>query len=57
MFRYTFRDESNHIELFRNLFRVLVDENPDVWTNEFKQELTDLMKEAVELEKDFIRDC
>jgi ribonucleoside-diphosphate reductase beta chain len=57
MFRYTLRDESNHIELFRNLFRVLVDENPDVWTTEFKQELTDLMKEAVELEKEFIRDC
>ena len=57
MFRYTLRDESNHIELFRNLFRVLVDENPDVWTQEFKQELTDLMKEAVELEKEFIRDC
>jgi ribonucleoside-diphosphate reductase beta chain len=57
MFRYTLRDESNHIELFRNLFRVLVDENPDIWTAEFKQELTDLMKEAVELEKEFIRDC
>ena len=32
MFRYTLRDESNHIELFRNLFRVLIDENPDIWT-------------------------
>ncbi len=57
MFRYTLRDESNHIELFRNLFRVLIDENPDIWTSEFKTELTDLMKEAVELEKEFIRDC
>ena len=28
MFRYTLRDESNHIELFRNLFRVLIEENP-----------------------------
>jgi len=57
MFRYTLRDESNHIELFRNLFRVLIEENPDIWTAEFKQELYDLMKEAVELEKEFIRDC
>ena len=57
MFRYTLRDESNHIELFRNLFRALVDENPDVWTPEFEKELTDLMVEAVSLEKDFIRDC
>ena len=57
MFRYTLRDESNHIELFRNLFRVLIDENPDVWTEEFRNELVDIMKEAIVLEKDFIRDC
>lgn len=57
MFQYTLRDESNHIELFRNLLMELVDENPDVWTDEFKQELVDTMKEAVEIEKDFIRDC
>jgi ribonucleoside-diphosphate reductase beta chain len=57
MFRYTLRDESNHIELFRNLLMDLIDENPDVWTPEFRQELTDLMATAVELEKEFIRDC
>jgi ribonucleoside-diphosphate reductase beta chain len=57
MFRYTLRDESNHIELFRQLLMELVDENRDIWTAEFRQELRDLMKEAVELEKEFIRDC
>ena len=57
MFRYTLRDESNHIELFRNLLMDLVDENPDIWTAGFRGELADLMKEAVELEKAFIRDC
>jgi ribonucleoside-diphosphate reductase beta chain len=57
MFRYTLRDESNHIELFRNLFRVLIDENPDIWTPEFREELVEVMKEAVVLEKEFIRDC
>ncbi len=57
MFRYTLRDESNHIELFRNLLMDLVEENPDVWTPEFRDELTDLMRTAVELEKNFIRDC
>ncbi len=57
MFRYTLRDESNHIELFRNILMDLVDENPDVWTREFRQELTELMREAVDLEKAFIRDC
>lgn len=57
MFRYTLRDESNHIEVFRNLFMDLVRENMEIWTPEFRQELRDLMAEAVALEKDFIRDC
>ena len=57
MFRYTLRDESNHIDVFRHLFLSLIEENPDVWTPDFQQELVDLMKEAVRLEKDFINDC
>jgi len=57
MFRYTLRDESNHIELLRNLLMDLVDENPDIWTEEFKLELRDTMAEGVRLEKEFIRDC
>ena len=55
--RKTLRDESNHIELFRNLFKDLVEENEDVWTESFRQELRDLMAEAVSLEKAFINDC
>jgi ribonucleoside-diphosphate reductase beta chain len=57
MFRYTLRDESNHIEVFRNLLMDLVEENPEIWTPEFKEELRATMREAVQLEKDFIRDC
>jgi len=57
MFRYTLRDESNHIELLRNLLMELIDENPEIWTEDFRDELTALMKEAVSLEKDFISDC
>ncbi len=57
MFRYTLRDESNHIELLRNLFMDLVNENPDVWTAEFQSDLMQTMQQAVTLEKDFIRDC
>ena len=57
MFRYTLRDESNHIEVFRNLIMDCVSENPEVWTPAFKEELRDTMREAVALEKDFIRDC
>tara|TARA_B110000305_G_C19416015_1_gene628036 strand:+ start:437 stop:1531 length:1095 start_codon:yes stop_codon:yes gene_type:complete len=57
MFRYTLRDESNHIELLRNLLMDLIDENPDIWTDEFKAEMTALMQKAKDLEKAFIRDC
>ncbi len=57
MFRYTMRDESNHIEVFRNLFMDLIEENKEIWTPEFREELRHLMREAVALEKDFIRDC
>ncbi|WFB36534.1 ribonucleotide-diphosphate reductase subunit beta [Kiritimatiellota bacterium B12222] len=57
MFRYTLRDESNHIELLRSLLMALKEENPEIWTSEFKAELRDLMKEAKELEKNFIADC
>jgi ribonucleoside-diphosphate reductase beta chain len=47
MFRYTLRDESNHIEVFRNLFMDLVEENPEIWTAEFREELVNIMREAV----------
>jgi ribonucleoside-diphosphate reductase beta chain len=57
MFQYTLRDESNHIAVFRDLFMDLIDENPEIWTPEFRQELVDTMREAVALEKEFIRDC
>tara|TARA_R110002096_G_scaffold24760_13_gene77980 strand:- start:1717 stop:2802 length:1086 start_codon:yes stop_codon:yes gene_type:complete len=57
MFRYTLRDESNHIEVFRNLLMDLIEENPEIWTPDFQRELTELMIEAVNLEKDFIQDC
>ncbi len=57
MFRYTLRDESNHIEVFRNLLMDLIDENPDIWTPEFQEDLRNTMREGIRLEKEFIRDC
>jgi len=57
MFRYTLRDESNHIEVFRNLLMDLIEENEDVWTADFREDLREMMREAVDLEKEFIRDC
>jgi ribonucleoside-diphosphate reductase beta chain len=57
MFRYTLRDESNHIELFRRLLGELIAENPGIWTPAFRAELRELMREAVALEQRFIADC
>jgi len=57
MFQYTLRDESNHIALGRYILEQLISENPDIWTQEFRDELVDFMDEGVELEKDFVRDC
>ncbi|MCW2949430.1 MAG: Ribonucleoside-diphosphate reductase [Thermoleophilia bacterium] len=56
MFRYTLRDESNHINLLRRLLLELVAENPSIWTAEFQQELRETMAEAITLEKNFIAD-
>jgi ribonucleoside-diphosphate reductase beta chain len=57
MFRYTLRDESNHINLLRRLLLELVAENPSIWTAEFQEELRQTMAEAIRLEKDFIADA
>jgi ribonucleoside-diphosphate reductase beta chain len=57
MFQYTLRDESNHIALGRYILSELINENPDLWTPEFQQELVEFMREGIALEKDFVVDC
>ena len=57
MFQYTLRDESNHIALGRYILSELIEENPDIWTEAFRAELVEFMREGVELEKEFVRDC
>ncbi len=57
MFQYTLRDETNHIALGRYILEKLIEENPDIWTDEFRYELVQFMREGVELEKEFVLDC
>lgn len=57
MFQYTLRDESNHIALGRYLLEKLIEENPEIWTEEFRAELIVFMREGIALEKEFVRDC
>lgn len=56
MFRYTLRDESNHIELGRKLFLALLEENPDIMTKSFHNELVAFMRAGVEAEVAFVDD-
>ena len=57
MFRYTCRDEAQHVKNLRLMFLGLVQENPAIMTPEFKEDLLATMAAGVELEKTFIRDC
>jgi len=56
MFRYTMRDESNHIELGRKLFLALCEENPDIMTSAFHKELVNFMRAGVDAEIAFVDD-
>lgn len=56
MFRYTMRDESNHIELGRKIFLALLEENPDIMTDTFRKELLAFMRDGVEAEIAFVDD-
>jgi ribonucleoside-diphosphate reductase beta chain len=54
--QYTLRDESLHIKFGTNLLNTLRKQYPDIMTDAFEQELTDLVKEAVDLEIQYAKD-
>ena len=54
--QYTLRDESLHIEFGTKVINKIKEEEPDVWTEEFEQELTETLKQAVELEIEYAKD-
>lgn len=56
-FQYILRDETTHLNFGIDLINGIKHENPDVWTTEFQAEMVDLVKQAVELEIDYARDC
>ncbi|MBI3617994.1 MAG: ribonucleotide-diphosphate reductase subunit beta [Candidatus Omnitrophica bacterium] len=55
--KYVLRDESIHMNFGIELINTIVDENPAVWTGEFKAQMIDFIKRAVKLELDYIQDC
>jgi ribonucleoside-diphosphate reductase beta chain len=56
-FQYILRDESVHLAFGVDLINTIISENPEIWTEEFKQSVTNTIKKAVELEEAYVDDC
>ena len=54
--QYTLRDESIHIKFGTNLLNKLREQYTDIMDESFEQELTDVLKQAVELEIQYAQD-
>jgi len=56
-FQYILRDESIHLAFGIDLINTIKDENPEIWTDEFVSDIRDKIKQAVELEKNYVDDA
>ncbi len=56
-FEYIMRDESIHLAFGCDLINTIISENPEVWTSDFKSEITELIKKAVKLEQQYAHDA
>ncbi len=55
--QYIMRDESNHLNFGADLIETIKEEQPELWTPEFQDRITNLIKEAVDLEYTFATTC
>ncbi len=55
-FQYILRDESQHANFGIDVINTIRAENPHLWTPAFQKEISDLMREAVELETKYATD-
>jgi len=51
---YSIKDESLHVEAMTKLFREFIQENLDIWTDEFKKEIYQSCRDMVNLEQKFL---
>ena len=51
---WSIRDENQHCEGHSWLFRTLIKENPDIWTDELKFDIYEAIREIVRLEDNFL---
>ena len=56
-FQYILRDESIHLNFGIDLINGIKAENPDLWSEEFQQQMVDRVRQSVELELDYAQDC
>ncbi|CAF0698405.1 ribonucleotide-diphosphate reductase subunit beta [Candidatus Methylacidithermus pantelleriae] len=56
-FQYILRDETIHLSFGVDLINGIKEENPEVWTPEFRKELEEMIDQAVELETLYAIDC
>lgn len=56
-FEYIMRDESIHLAFGCDLINAIIAENPEVWTQQFQDEVVELIKKAVVLETRYAHDA
>jgi ribonucleoside-diphosphate reductase beta chain len=56
-FEYIMRDESLHLAFGADLINTIRTENPEIWTPEFQEELVQLIRTSVDLEKIYANDA
>ena len=56
-FEFIMRDESVHLAFGCDLINTIKKENPEIWTQGFQEEIIELIKKSVELEKNYAIDA
>src|SRR3989338_5584572 len=56
-FQFILRDESIHLAFGADLINAIIAENPTIWTADFQELVTGNIKQAVELEYEYAKDC
>ncbi|CAB4243031.1 Ribonucleoside-diphosphate reductase subunit beta [Methylacidimicrobium sp. AP8] len=56
-FQYILRDETIHLNFGIDLINGIKEENPEVWTPDFQEEISEMIAQAVELEALYAQDC
>ncbi|NGX46403.1 MAG: Ribonucleoside-diphosphate reductase subunit beta [Chlamydiae bacterium] len=56
-YQYILRDETIHLNFGIDLINGIIEENPEVWTEQFQNHVVELIKESVELEITYAQEC